>query len=293
MIAASGVLALGGIFFLGFLFGQKAARSEDASHKNAAQESEFASPDSEVLLDKAFGEMGQGDYRQAMEDFQKVQDNQPALTGLDYLIAESAYRAGEEEIAREKAASAISKDESADNARVLIALMNLNKTGRLQQEETQFADPKVTAETEIHHFAAAHPSDARIYILWGDLLRAEGSYRTAGDMFHKGVLRASPEEARELLSAKEQLARLQNDPASTVPSLSGLTAMTAEQSLAAALTALQQHKSEDAAAFMERARDLYSPEVFRELMEDAAFTDYLADPEMKQFFKPKRTTTAS
>ena len=291
MIGACCLLALVGIFLLGFLIGQKAARNEAASHKVVIQETVFPSPENEALLDKGFDEMGKGDYRHAMMDFQKVKDNQPALTGTDYLIAVSAFKAGENVIAEDAANQAISKNETADEARVIIALLSLNKTKDAQDQDDQFADPKTSAETEIHHLAAAHPENAGVYVLWGDLQRSNGTYRSAVDIFHKGVLRALPDDSRELLSAKEQLARLQNVSAKTAPSLSALTSMSAEQSLVAAFSCMQLGKSDDAAVFLQRARDLYSPEIFRELMADQAFNDYRTDPALKGFLQSDSETS--
>jgi tetratricopeptide (TPR) repeat protein len=205
------------------------------------------------------------------------------------MIAESAWKAGELGLAEEAIGHAISKNEFADEARVLLALINLNKTKTSTQESGQFADPSVNAESAIRHMAAEHPGNAWIYAIWGDFLRANGSYRTAAETFHKGVLRSDPLAAQELLSAKEQLAKQQKEPAKTASSLSALTAMTGEQSLVAAFAALQQHQTEDAVAFLQRAQDLYSPQVFRELMKDIAFNEYRADVSLKPFFKPDHT----
>jgi len=273
------------VFAAGFYFGQKFGRHADVAEQIVQQDAEFPLPETDALLDVAFTALRQGNYRDAMMNFQKAQDKQPALVGLDYLIAESSYKAGESVLAREAAGHALSKNESAEQARVLLAQMDLEKSQSPGAEPQQLADPNVSAETEIKQFVASHLADAKGYALWGDLLRGSGSYRSAADVLHKGVLRADPDSSRELLSAKEQLARLQNDPLKTAPSLSELTSMSAEQSLLAALTCFQQHQGEEAASFLERARDLYSPQDFRELMNDVAFVDYRDNPQAKRFFK--------
>ena len=188
-------------------------------------------------------------------------------------------------MAIDAAGQAISKNESVDQARLLLALINLNRSKGKDQVVSQLVDPQLAAENEIKNYSAAHPADAKIYEIWGDLLRSEGSYRSAVDILHEGVVRASPEASRDVLSAKEQLARLQNEKAKSVPSLSELTSMSGEQALVAALASLQLHQSEEAAVFMEKARDSYSPQVFRELLLDMAFDDYWNDPLIKSFFK--------
>ncbi len=287
LILGSSLLGVVALFFLGFYLGQKKGNS---FHQIIQRDAELPSSESGALLEHAFGSLDTANYRQAMSDFRKAQEIQPALMGIDFLIAESAYRAGENDMAVDAAGQAISKNESADQARVLLAVINLNKSKGKEQEGSQLADPLAAAENEMRNFSAAHPADAKIYTLWGDLLRSEGAYRSAADILHQGVVRAVTEASREVLSAKEQLARLQNEPAKTAPSLSELTSMTGEQNLVAALASLQQHQSEAAAAFLEKARDLYSPQAFRELLRDGSFNDFRNDPVIKPFFKPEHPT---
>ncbi len=54
---------------------------------------------------------------------------------------------------------------------------------------------------------------------------------------------------------------------------------------------MQLGKSDDAAVFLQRARDLYSPEIFRELMADQAFNDYRTDPALKGFLQSDSETS--
>ena len=226
-----GCFFFGAIAFLaiGFYCGQKFGTHPEVSNCVIHQDAPLPTAETETLLDSAFTAYQDGKYRAAMMDFQKAQDAQPALFGIDYLIAESAIKAGEQALAQE--------------------------------------------------------DDAKAFGNFADLLRMTGEYRSAVEILHKGVIRANPDAAKELLSAKEQLARLQNEQARTVPSLSELTSMTGEQALVAALAALQLKQSEEAAVFLERARDLYPPQIFRELMKDTAFDDYHSDSKVSSFFK--------
>ena len=293
LVFGSFLLGVATVFLFGLYLGQKNGRSYQLSHQIIQRDAELPSSESRALLEHAFGSLDAGNYRQAMSDFRKVQEIQPALSGIDFLIAESAYRAGENDMAEDAAGQAVSKNEAADQARVLLAVINMNKSKGKEQVGSQLADPLAAAENEMRNFSATQPADAKIYTLWGDLLRSEGAYRSAADILHQGVLRAVSEASREVLSAKEQLARLQNDPAKTAPSLSELTSMTGEQDLVAALASLQQHQSEMAAAFLEKARDLYSPQAFRELLRDGAFNDFRNDPVMKPFFKTEYASPPS
>ncbi len=246
-----------------------------------------------LLLDAAFSAMRERNYRQAMTGFQKIAEKQPALTGIDYLVAEAAFKAGESATAENAVKRAVSKDELADEARVLLSLINVRKAQITKENTPKSLDPMVAAETEIGHLAAGHLADAGVYALWGDLLRSRGSYRAAADMFHQAFLRAVPGDAPSVLSAKEQLARRQENPTKEIPSLSGMTAMNGEQALLAAFAALQQHDNENALAFLERARDLFPPQIFRELMEDEALVEYRNDPQIKIFLDENLPATSA
>jgi hypothetical protein len=106
------------------------------------------------------------------------------------------------------------------------------------------------------------------------------------------MIRAVPEDSLSVLSAKEQLARRQESPSKSVPSLSEITAMDGEQTLLAAFAALQQHQNENALIFLERARDLFPSRIFRALMEDEAFVQYHSDPQIKIFLDQELDATS-
>ena len=276
------------VFFGGYYLGQKSGRSAELRNRVVAQDAEFPMAESNALLDDAFKAYSQGKYRDAMVAFQKVQEKQPALVGIDYLVADSAYRAGEGVLASDAAKRAIFKNESSGQARALLALLELEKSKVSKSEDAaqQMNDPSVNAENEIKQLVASNLGGARGYLLWGEFLRSNGSYHSAADVLHEGWLRADPRDSREYLSAKEQLARLQNEPAKSAPSLSELTSMSGEQALVAALASLQLHQKEEAASFLERAKELYAPEVFQELTRDGAFADYKEDLQFKSYFGP-------
>jgi|GEM_PF-1409478 len=287
------VVGVLGIFLLGFYFGQKLIPHPEVEARHIKLEGEFPLPDSEALLDSAFAKMGEGKYHEAMVDFQKVEEAQSGLSGVDFLIAESAYKAGETAIAEDAANHAISKDDLAGQARLILALINVGKTIPGAPDGGQFTDPVLAAGNEMKHFAADHPNDAEVYAIWGDLLRSKGTYATAVSLLHKGMLRATPAASQSLLSAKEQLTKLQNDPAKKAPSVSAITAMTGEQALVAALASLQLKHSEDAAIFLEKAKDLYPPQIFRELMKDNAFDDYRSNVQLKPFFNLEKPASSA
>jgi hypothetical protein len=287
-----GYIALGmvALFAAGFASGKKFRISTESLKQPVLLQRVMPSEETQNLLESAFGAMREEDNHQALKDFQKVAERQPALTGIDYLIAESAFRADESALAEVAAKHAIAKEEFADESRVLLALINFNKAKISHAPKP--VDLVIAAEAEIRTLASGRLADARVYALWGDLLRSRGSYHAAADAFHQAMIRAVPEDSLSVLSAKEQLARRQESPSKSVPSLSEITAMDGEQTLLAAFAALQQHQNENALIFLERARDLFPSRIFRALMEDEAFVQYHSDPQIKIFLDQELDATS-
>jgi hypothetical protein len=96
-------------------------------------------------------------------------------------------------------------------------------------------------------------------------------------------LRTDPTASNQVISAKESLARLQNDPSAVPPPLTEIGSMSGEVALTAACSSLRSNRKSDALLFLERAREFYSPRDFRELMNDCAFDEHRSDPGLKAF----------
>ncbi len=292
MVYACVLLLAGGIFFAGFAKGKGASQKSSQVTQSLVRQEILPTKESGELLDQGFVALGEGNHREALRSFQKAQDRQSGLPGIDYLLAVASKGCGERALAEQAASRAVSKNEMADEARVLLAQLAMENSAA-GNETDKIVDPSASAEVEFRRFAAQHPSDAAIYCMWGDLLRSRGSYRSASEILRKGVIRADPSGDRAFLSAKMMLAKSQNEPARGAPSLSGITAMTGEQALGAALAALQNKQPSDAVLFLERAREFYSPMIFRELMRDAAFDEYATVPGMQEFLRKVRAPSSA
>ena len=289
MVISSFVLSLGFASFGGYWLGKKSATSAKADASEPKYEEVVTSAESDALVDSGFAELSGGDSRKAFLDFQKVQADQATIPGIDFLVGNSALQAGEVTLAKESLEHAISKNEMDAEARVLMALITLEESEKNRDQRGpnggQITDPLVTAESELRRYASTHPSTASIYRKWAEIHRQRGSYRTATDLLHKAVIRADPDDNISLLSAKEILTKLQDQPAKETPSLATITSMSGDQAMGAALSALQNKSGSDAVIFLERAREYYSPGIFKELMKDIAFDEYRSDPKLEKFLK--------
>ena len=282
-------LSLGVASFGGYWFGKKAATSDKVDASAPKYEVVVPSAESDSLVDSGFAELSNGDFRKAFLDFQKVQQAQAALPGIDFLIGNSALQAGEFSLAKESLERANSKGEMDAEARVLMALITLEEADKNKDRRGpnggQITDPLVTAESELRRYASTHPTTASIYRKWAEIHRQRGSYRTAADLLHKAVIRTDLDDNVSLLSAKEILTKLQDQPAKEAPSLATITSMSGEQAMGAALSALQNKSGSDAVFFLERAREFYSPRIFKELMKDTAFDEYRSDLKLEKFLQ--------
>ena len=284
MVAACCLLLLALAVLGGFMAGKKSSTSSEPSKQMESVEVVQPTADSEALLDEAFRELSDCHPKKALLALQKIQETQPSLNGIDYLIGHAAQVAGESSIAEEAFQRALARKEMDGEARLALTLIHLSQSGTAEAQGPQLSDPLSDAESEFRRFAAIRPMDSGVYYQWAEALRSRGNYRTAADLLHKGILRSDPSSGQAFLSAKEALTRLQNEPSKEAPSLSGITSMSGEVALGSALGSLQMQKQSEALLFLERAREFYSPSVFRELIRDSAFDPYRTDPKMRTFF---------
>lgn len=282
------LLALLGAGFSGFVFGQRLQGQQKGEATVQTVERIFPSPESAELLNTAFKALQAGNTSEAFVGFQKVQNLQPGLCGIDYLLAMTSMKMGEFPLAEESARRAVSKNEMSAQARILLDLIEVDKTKAMPPGESkgpQFNDPLQITEKDMNRFAAENPTDPVIFAQWADLKRSQGAYQSAVELLHNGVVRSDPRSSYSVLSAKEGLAKLQAVPAKELPSLAEVASMKGERAVMAALAALQLKQPSDALHFLERARDSYAPPEFQCLLLDQAFDDYRKDPQLVQFFK--------
>jgi len=279
------ILSAGVVGAVGFLAGKKSAATARLAEVVPKLEEVVPTAESETLVDSGFKEMGEGSFRRAFSVFQKAQESQPALSGIDYLVGYSALKAGEVALAKESLQHAVSKNEMDAEAKVLLALISLDESEKGKNGSEQMTDPMVTAESELRHYATTHPMSPAIYRQWGDMQRQHGSYRTAADLYHRAILRSDPDEQLSLLASREVLTRLQNQPAKELPSLASVTSMTGEEALGAALASLQNKSPSNAVIFLQRAKECFPQREFRELMNDAAFDEYKPDAKFSNFLE--------
>jgi len=327
-----GLLIVGGavLFILGFATGQKMLTRNEEIPQQSIKTIIFPSHDSETLLDAAFKALSEGRGRDALSLFGKVKELQPALAGIDYLIAKTAFSAGDNPLAKTASQRSVGVKEYVDESAILLAQIQGVMSGldclitanplvkgdirskilgqssmapdehlgdslvpssqyQVANEEASPLQGITYSSGELvlalHRYAALHPDDAGTYCMLAEIERFQGHYGSASEMFHRALLRCDPTRGWEVISCKEALSRIQDAPASEVPSLSEITSMSASQVMSAALMALRQGDDQDAILFFERAAQLYPSQIFHELLRDASFDEFRKAPILKRFLR--------
>lgn len=280
MIILSAVLGLSLAGFGGFLAGKRFA-SEKAETPSSL---EIAPVSAEALasIDASLALLGEGNPRRALLELQKLQQGLTHVYGIDFLLGRLALAAGETSLAKDSFQRSLSKKELEDEAALMIALIDAGPQSKIQGTSTM-ADPAVSAEAAVDHYVTLHPEDPLVHALYAELLRHQGSYRSAAEALHRAILRCHPSVDPQILAARAVLVAQQNAPSKDVPSMSGVAGMDGLSALAAGYAAFGNHRSEEGVLFLERASEFYPKSVFRQILADTAFDEFRSDSKFKDF----------
>lgn len=282
MVVLSVLLSLILAGFGGFIAGKKNTPEKSQEEERAVQEVR-ATEESSRKLDEAFDDLREGNPKKALLAFQEVASRQPALFGIDYLVGNAAYLAGETALAKEAFEKSVSKKELEPEASLLVALMNAQNDRSVAGGKTAIADPAGAVESALSRCAALRPMDPRVQCLWAEWLRSGGSYRSASEVFHRALVRADSTSDPSLIAAKEALSRMQNDPPRQSPSLSTVTSLDGPQAVAAAYAAFANQHPDDGVLFLERGSEFFPKPVFRALLRDQAFDEFRSEAKFRDF----------
>jgi tetratricopeptide (TPR) repeat protein len=268
--------------FAGFVIGRKATKP--TSDIPVLSTEIVPTIESEGKIDAAFSDLRADHAKKALMAFQEVQSTQPGLYGIDFLVGYAAHFAGEPALARQSFLTAVGKKELDEESEAMLALGDLSKDGA-GASGAFVSDPVAAAESALRHYASRRPLDPRAYYFCAEMLRAKGSYRSAGELMAKALGRSDPRFDARLIEAKVTLARLQNEPPKETPSLSSVTSLDGPGALAAAYAAFTMKRSEEGILFLERASEFYPGILFTELMKDQAFDEFRTDSRLREFLK--------
>jgi len=274
LLLAFAVLFLAGLAFVAGVFtSQKTApRPMPAPDpQKGAQQVRVARDRVEEALAARFA----GDQRKALDLFASAAEADSSLKGLDYQRGLSLLGLGETAAAAEAAQRSLSRGEEEANAYALLVLCEASRasTGRpaaSQEEVLALADKG----------RAADPLNPAPYYALAEFFRAVGQPALALGNYQKALERVSKSDSIIVATVKAGLSgiRLQQGvgPDVVVPSLQDKV-IPPEWLFFAAADALLKGDKATAQAFLERARGVLPPDLFKALLDDSFFQDYMPD----------------
>lgn len=260
-----------------FVAGAAVGRKSAASHfvpgpaEVSAQNRERARGFAEAALAARFA----GREREALGYFEEAKRNDPGLRGLDYQRGLTLLGLGEFEEAESAARRSLANGEEVANAHALLALILLEGA----RAKGAVAETGGVIEAEIAEARLADPLNPMPFYVLAEYLRAAGRPEAAVDAYQRALERVSKSDSILISTVKAGLAgmRLNFSPSSPrykVQEVNGTAPP--EQLYFAAADALLRGEQETATAYLERVRGRVPPEVFKALLQDSFFQDYLA-----------------
>lgn len=260
-------------FVAGAVAGKKAAASEfvPGPVEVSVEERELAKGFAEAGLAARFA----GREREALGHFDEARRHDSTLRGLDYQRALTLMKLGEYDEAAESARRSIENGEESGNAHALLGLIAL--------ERARGTDAVAAAGDGIRR----HVEDARqadplnpmpLYVL-AEFYRATGQPELAVEAYQRALERVSKSDSVLISTVKAGLAgmRLNFTPASLKYKLQEMNGVAPpEQLYFAAADALLRGDKETATGYLERVRNQVPSTVFKALLQDSFFQDYLS-----------------
>lgn len=280
MIVLSLVLGISLAGLVGFLGGKRFASQKP--DEPSSLEVPATSPETLSAIDACLALQKEGNPRKALLELQKLQDSLTHVYGIDFMIGRVALASGETSLAKESFQKSLSKKELEDESSLMIALIDAGPQSQVQGASAM-TDPAVSAQTAVDHYVTLHPGDPLVHSLQAELLRHQGSYRSAAEALQRAILRCDFSVDPQMLGARAALVAMQNTPTKEVPPMSGVVTMDGPAALSAGYAAFSNHRSEEGVLFLERASEFYSKTLFSRILSDPAFDEFRSDPKFKDF----------
>lgn len=226
------------------------------------------------LVEKALAERFAGGNAKAVELFDEAAAADPSLTGLDYQRGLCFLQSGDFAKAEAAANASLAKDEEFSNAHALLIMC---AAGRARAGEK--TDPQRVGEWAANA-RAKDPLGPFVHYAMGEYSRATGQPREAVGHYRKALERVSAADSFLVATVKAGLSKLRlqqdSDDKPVMPWIDQ-DPVPPEWLFFAAAQALLDGDKPTAQAFLVRAEQVVSPEIFSALLQDSFFKDYLPE----------------
>lgn len=281
------LLLVSAAFFAGAAMGKKSAASryKPGPVEVTAENRELARGFAEAALAARFA----GREREALRYFEEARRHDPGLRGLDYQRALTLLALGEFDEAESATRRSLDNGEEIANAHAMLGLVTLERA-RAKGTVEQSGD---AIRAQVEEARLADPLNPMPFYVLAEYLRAAGQPDAAVDAYQKALERVSKSDSILISTVKAGLAGMRlnfsaSSPRYRLQEVNG--AAPPEQLYFAAADALLRGDQEGATGYLERVREQVPSEVFKTLLQDSFFQDYLAgamvsDPKVKALQK--------
>ncbi|MFZ4483573.1 MAG: hypothetical protein ACOYOL_06295 [Chthoniobacterales bacterium] len=243
---------------------KRSVSSVPAAHREAAA----------GFVEAALASRFSGRSSEALGYLQEARRQDPAARGLDYQLGLTHLALGELDEAEAAAAASLARSDEVSNAQTLSAAVLLARAvaaGNVEASREAVLGRLAEART-------ADPLNPAAPYLMGEFYRALGEPEAAMEAYRKALQRVSESDGVIISTVKAGLSglRLNLKPGSApmpVPRVAGVTSP--EHLFFAAADALLRGEQQEALGFLREARARVSDPVYKALLQDSFFQDYL------------------
>ncbi|MEO6053056.1 MAG: hypothetical protein ABIP97_03505, partial [Chthoniobacterales bacterium] len=271
-----GIIAFLGVGIGGFFLGkyQTAEPTAPVIYKS--------SPEVRNDFDEFYKAKSKGDMQAGLVLLKKIAAVDPDMPGIDFQLAETAFKLKDYDSARLYANQGIAK-----NNRPELCEMILGLTQWRQHTIAMTSADKMAAE-QLESSYEMNPSNPYSLYFWGEIEREAGNFSHGSELIMKAADRVDPLDSVLVLHVKAKLAAIQAQRAAigagNVPPDLVKGGANGDQQLLQALVYLYQGKSQEAVLAAREAKTVFPPELFSILIYDSSFREFQLDPAFKEFF---------
>ena len=278
---------LGIVLLVGLHLANAASDRADSSNQKAGEPPHplaniAVSEDFLSRLDASLQSLRDGNAKMSVQELTLLQEQNPKVPSLSYLIALAALQAGNTDLAAKTVDASISKGERVSDSLALKAVLESQKARN--PNSGSFGDPKVNAETYLRQAILADPANPAPCIELATLLRYAKRDDEAAALLQAARARLNPVDSFAVVETTLALMKLQNLSDEELPKDirpdKDISSM-----FSAAYIAIRKSDFAQAKTLLNMCKERLPADLNSYLINDPAFRRFVLQPELSEFFK--------
>ena len=232
----------------------------------------------QTRLDTALKQLRAGDTEEALKNLLLLEEANPAISSLTYLVAIAAMQSGDAELAGNKADASIAKRERVSDSLALKAVLET------QKRTSGFGDRTVRSEVYLRQAMVADAANPAPCIELATLLRYQKRDDEALQLLEAARSRLNPVDSHAVVEASLALMKLQDLPDTDLPA--DLNPDRDASSLfSSAYVAMRKGDFSTAASILRSGKHYLPTDFFDYLINDPALRKFGSRSELKEFYQ--------